>query len=103
MPYVIYTLLILVDIFIQILKDYLKPKLEHIASLRAATEDDEQKLLCLVSSVAICYLLTSHKVQLNCEDYHDLFMSLSLWPDPERETCSAFDRLLKHFPGEHWR
>lgn len=90
-------------ILMQILRDYLKPKIEQNAALREVNVDEKTKLLCLVSSVAICHIITSHKVQLDVEDYHKLFMSLSLWSDTEEDTCSAFDKLLRNFPDAHWR
>lgn len=90
-------------ILIQILKDYLKPKIEQNAALQEVTVDENTKHLCLVSSVAICHILKTHTVKLDAEDYHKLFMALSLWSDSEGETCSAFDRLLHNFPDSHWR
>ena len=90
-------------ILIQILRDYLKPKIEQNATLREVDVDEETRLSCLVLAVAICHIITSHKVQLDVEDYHKLLMSLSLWSDTEENTCSAFNKLLHNFPDAHWR
>lgn len=90
-------------ILIQILRDYLKPKIERNATLQEVNVDEKTRLSCLVLSVAICHIITSHNVQLDIEDYHKLFMSLSLWSDTEEKTCSAFNKLLHNFPDAHWR
>ena len=90
-------------ILIQILRDYLKPKIEQNASLQEVDVDEKTRLSCLVSAVAICHVIISYKVQFDGEDYHKLFMSLSLWSDTEVNTCSAFNKLLRNFPDAHWR
>ena len=90
-------------ILIQILRDYLKPKIQQNASLQEVDVDEKTKLSCLVLAVAICHVIITHKVQLDIEDYHKLFMSLSLWSDNEVNTCSAFTKLLRSFPEAHLR
>ena len=90
-------------IFIQILRDFLKPKIKEIATLQELDVDEETKLSCLVLAVAICHIIASHQVQLDVEDYHKLLMSLSLWSDTEEKTCSAFNKLLHNFPDVHFR
>jgi len=90
-------------IVIQILRDHLKPKIEQNAALQEVDVDEKTRLSCLVSAVTICHIITWHKVQLDVEDYHKLFMSLFLWSDPEENTCSAFNNLLHYFPDTHWR
>ena len=90
-------------ILIQILRDYLKPKIEQNASLQEVDVDEKTRLSCLVSAVAICHVIISHKVQLDVEDYHKLFKTLSLWSDNEVITCSAFNKLLRSFPDAHLR
>lgn len=100
---VLFTSFLDFGILIQILRDYLKPKLGQNATLREVNVDEKTRLSCLVSAVAICHIITLHKVQLDVEDYHKLFMSLSLWRDTEENTCSAFNKLLHNFPDVHWR
>ena len=64
---------------------------------------DKNKVLRLVSSVAIAHVLVSHKVRLDADDYVKLFSSLILRRDPKEMTCTAFERLLSHFPSKEWQ
>ena len=59
-----------------------------------------KKINGLVSSVAITHVLVSYKVRLDVNDCVSLLSSLTLWPDLDKECCSALQELLAHFPSE---
>lgn len=82
------------------MRDFFKEKIEK-NSLPQSDEEDK-KILPLVSSVAIAHTIHVHKVNFDPQEYAKLFSSLVLHPDQEH-TCTTFERLLKHFPSEQWR
>ncbi|PFX29705.1 E3 ubiquitin-protein ligase RNF213 [Stylophora pistillata] len=88
--------------FKRILRDFLIEKIEKNAACKSTTEDTK-RISPLVSSTAISYLIFEQKVPLNPEEYEKLFSSLSLHAELKERTCSEFDRLLKHFPSEHYQ
>lgn len=85
----------------QILKDFFKARIEKNALPQ--TEADENRILPLVSSVAIAYAIKEHKVYLETDHFAKLFFSLILRSDSKEQTCTSFDRLLNHFPSEQWQ
>ena len=66
-------------------------------------EDRHKTILPLVSSVAIAHTIVAHKVHLDPDDYARLFFSLILHADPNEQTCTEFERLLKSVPSDHWQ
>lgn len=84
------------------MRDFLIKKIEKNAACQS-TAEDSGRISPLVSSVAISYLIFVQKVPLTPEEYEMLFSSLTLHADQKEGTCSEFDRLLKHFPSEHWQ
>ena len=80
----------------QILKEFIKAKIK-----KSEAEDKTD----LVSSVSIAYIIYEHSVYTNLdpEDYKRLFFSLILRPDPEEQTCIAFESLLDRIPCEQWQ
>lgn len=77
-------------------------KIEKNAACKSTTED-AGRISPLASSVAISYLISIQEVHLDPEEYEKLFSSLNLHADQKEGTCLAFDKLLKHFPSEHWQ
>lgn len=86
--------------FFQILRDFLKAKIDQNASPQSVAQDDNKKIHRLVSSVAIAHVLVSHKVRLDPEDYAKLFSSLILWQDANEKNCTALRCLVGHFPSK---
>lgn len=95
------------------MRDFLKAKIEKNA-VPQSDEDQKKKIFSLVSSVAIAHTIVVHKVHLDPDDYARLFFSLILHSDPKEadvilhsdpkeQTCTAFERLLKHFPSDQWQ
>lgn len=80
------------------MKKFLQPKIHENASLQSAVEENK-KIRRLVSSMAIAYVIHTHHVVLDREDYAKLFPSLILERDQNGQTCTAYDKLLTHFPG----
>ena len=76
-------------------------KIEKNAVPQSAAEEKRSRISPLVSSVAIAYTIFTQKVHLAPDEYAKLFFSLALHADQKEETCSAFDRLVKHFPSEN--
>ncbi|XP_078381354.1 E3 ubiquitin-protein ligase rnf213-alpha-like isoform X3 [Oculina patagonica] len=87
--------------FSRVLKDFFKTRIEKNALPQ--TEDEKNIILPLVSSVAIAYIIYTHKVYLEPDHFAKLFFSLILKSDPKEQTCTSFERLLKHFPSEQWQ
>lgn len=81
----------------------LQPKIEQNALRLSDGTDNTERMLRLVSSVAIVNVLVSHKVRLDRDKYAKLLSSLVLWRDAKEKTCSSFTSLLSHFPTEQWR
>ncbi|CAH3029473.1 unnamed protein product, partial [Porites evermanni] len=89
--------------FNRFLKDFLKAKIHQNSSLQSDASDDK-KVLRLVSSVAIAYVLHRHPdISLDREDYANLFPSFILERDQNVQTCTVYDKLLKHFPSVEWQ
>lgn len=99
-PFFGFFLSYLFSYYFKVLKEFLKPKIEKNA---LPLSNSTQKILRLVSSVAIAHVLVSHKVRLDEDGYAKLFSSLIVWRDPKEKTCSAMDGLLSYFPSTQWR
>ncbi|XP_068694646.1 E3 ubiquitin-protein ligase rnf213-alpha-like isoform X2 [Montipora foliosa] len=87
--------------FKDILKAFLKGKIDHDSSL--SLEPTYKNFNRLVSAVAIAYVLFSHNIFLDGDDYRGLFLSLRLFRHREDKTCPALDVLLKHFDPGVWQ
>lgn len=87
----------------QILKDFFKARIEKNFLPQTQATDKDNGILPLVSSVAIAYTISTHRVHLEPENYAKLFFSLILQPEEEVQTCIAFERLLNQFPCEQWQ
>lgn len=53
-----------------------------------------------MSSVAIAYIIYTHKVYLDPQQYAKLFASLILNPDPREKRCTGLEKILKEFPTD---
>ncbi|KAK2555497.1 E3 ubiquitin-protein ligase rnf213-alpha [Acropora cervicornis] len=87
--------------FTKILREWLTAKIKKNALPVPPGKDNRSKEIdCLVSSLAITHVLVSNKVHLDFDDYVNLLSSLILRRDPDKESCSALQKLLALFPSE---
>ena len=79
------------------MKEFFKTRIET-NDVPQSDSDDKKTFHPLVSSVAIAYIIYTHKVYLDPQQYGKLFASLILHPDPGGKRCTGFERILKEFP-----